>query len=106
MKKFFALSCALLLSSNALASEHSSPYVNVTEIRSLVNGDVYFSVDNPTAMCNTSVFLLKTSDPNAQAAFSTLISAATIKKKIKIENWTGCNEGGWGSLAEAISIQP
>lgn len=100
---FILLSCFYI--SQAFAYE-ASEFVKITQIRSTVGGDVFFDVDIPAAMCNTSTFLVKVMDDGSKAVYSALLSAAMSGKSVKLETWGECAaNGGWGTQVQGLYVQ-
>ncbi|WP_325892438.1 hypothetical protein [Grimontia sp. NTOU-MAR1] len=83
----------------------TSDWVNVTQIRPIVDGNVYFDVDR-VAICNSNAFLIKVKDDGSKAVYSTLLSAALAGKSVKLETWGSCAVGGgWGTEIQAIYLK-
>ena len=106
MKHFIAcmyLAIFFLFSSFSMA-EAESDLVKITDIWSIVDGQVYFTVDKANAMCGTNVFLLKVVDSNSGVTYSTLMAAAVANRKVKLNTWGDCNVPGWGSEVQGIKV--
>lgn len=95
----------LVFFSSAMAYE-SSDFVKIISIRPAIDGNVYFEVETPAAMCGTSVFLVKVKDDGSKAVYSALISAAISEKLVKIETWGICApDTGWGTEIQAVTVR-
>ncbi len=106
MKKILSIILVSIVCSNiAFGAVKTSDFVNVTQIRSITSGNVYFSVDK-IAICNTTEFLIKVIDDGSKTFYSTLLAASMSGKKVKLETWGECAAGtGWGTEIQSIYVR-
>ncbi len=105
MKKILIFIIPLMFSGVCLGYE-SSGFVKITQLRPVIDGNVFFEVDTTGAMCGSSAFLIKVKDDGSKAVYSTLLSAAMSGKKVKLETWGVCAaNGGWGTEVQGIYVQ-
>lgn len=103
--KYYIGVTLLLLANFANAAEVSQP-VKITEIRSLIDGNVFFTT-SAVAICGTTVLKLVVKDDGSKAAYSALLSAAIADKNVVLETWVACESAanGWGSVVQAVTVK-
>lgn len=89
---------------DAALAEPTSARVVILDLRPYAGSEVTYVHVNSTALCNTDVFIIDTSQANGKQMYAAALTAVASGKEVALEvaNATGCT--GWATKLQSIYI--
>lgn len=96
----FVLACTI----GSLLAEPTSARVQILDLRPYAESEATYVHVNSTALCNTDVFVIDTSQANGKQIYAAALAAVASGKEVALEvaNATGCT--GFGTKLQSIYI--